>query len=117
MMKKKKVDYKDIVNNLWKTTISTDPDEDKILKKQIANTNFGMLEKSFNKTSKSCIFDAYGVAKYYQSIYGGTINTIIEYQEITEEILIKQYINFFFLIFFYYSIFDHILVKSFQFLL
>jgi hypothetical protein len=50
-----------------------------------------MLEKSFNKTSKSCIFDAYGVAKYYQSIYGGTINTIIEYQEITEEILIKQY--------------------------
>jgi hypothetical protein len=83
----KKVDYKDIVNNLWKTTISNDPDEDKILKKQIANTNFGMLEKSFNKTSKSCIFDAYGVAKYYQGQYGGTINTIIEYTETTTEYL------------------------------
>ena len=83
----KKVVYKDIVNNLWKTQISDDPDEDNILKKQTANTNFGMLEKSFNKTSKSCIFDSYGVAKYYQSQYGGNINTMTEYEEITSEYL------------------------------
>jgi hypothetical protein len=83
----KKVDYKNIVECLWKTEISDDPDEDKILKKQIANTNFGMLEKSFNKASKSCIFSSCGVAKYYQAQYGGNINSIVEYEHTTSEYL------------------------------
>ena len=41
----KKVPYKELIDELWKTPISPKPKEDKDIKKAISNTNFGMLEK------------------------------------------------------------------------
>ena len=77
----KKVNYKQMVLELWKTTISDDPQEDAALKKIIANTNFGMLEKQFNKNVKSTLFDTYEDAKWFQVKYGGTITLIKQYEE------------------------------------
>ncbi|MFM7988547.1 MAG: hypothetical protein ACKPKO_55465 [Candidatus Fonsibacter sp.] len=41
----KKVSYRSLVDELWKTPISDDPEEDAVLKNTIANCNYGMLEK------------------------------------------------------------------------
>ena len=41
----KKVSYKDLVEELWRTPISDDPEEGSVLKKTIANCNYGKLEK------------------------------------------------------------------------
>lgn len=54
-----------------------------MLKKQIANCNFGLLEKHVNKSHKSYIFESYAEAKFYQARYGGTINYIRQYEERT----------------------------------
>jgi len=78
----KKVDYRQIAEELFNTAISPDPEEDKVIKKMIANTNFGMLEKGTNRTQKSFLFDAYSQCKYYQSRYGGTINYLKRYKEV-----------------------------------
>ena len=42
--------YRRLVEELWKTPISDDPEEDAVLKKTIANCNYGMLEKQINRT-------------------------------------------------------------------
>ena len=52
------------------------------MKKEIANTNFGMLEKSFNNNQKSTLFSSYGVAKHYQGIYGGRITTLTQFKDV-----------------------------------
>ena len=46
----KKVNYRQLVEELWKTHISDDPEEDQVLKKTIANCNYGVLEKQLNRT-------------------------------------------------------------------
>jgi len=79
----KKVSYLQMVEELWKTPISDDPEEDAKLKKTIANCNFGMLEKQINKTVKSKIFDSYEDAKWFQVKYGGSIRIIKQYEERT----------------------------------
>jgi hypothetical protein len=61
----KKVDYRQIVEELWKTQISDDAEEDMIIKKRIANCNYGMMEKGVNRNQKSFIFDSYSEAKFY----------------------------------------------------
>ena len=63
----KKVNYRGLVEELWKTPISDDPEEDQVLKKTIANCNYGMLEKQFNRTQKSKLFDTYEDAKFFQA--------------------------------------------------
>ena len=78
----KKVDYRQIAEELFNTAISPDPEEDKVIKKMIANTNFGMLEKGINRNQKSYLFDAYSQCKYYQSRYGGAINSLKRYREV-----------------------------------
>jgi hypothetical protein len=45
----KKVDYKQIVDDLYNSKISDNTEEDKYIKKIIPNINFGLLEKSWNK--------------------------------------------------------------------
>jgi len=75
----KKVSYRQMVEELWKTHISDDPEEDARLKKTIANCNFGMLEKQINKTVRSKIFDTYEDAKWFQAKYGGSISIIKQY--------------------------------------
>ena len=77
----KKVEFKDIVDELFATELSPDIAEDMLLKKQIANTGYGMLEKGINKHQKSYLFDTYADAKHYQIKYGGTINFINQYEE------------------------------------
>ena len=70
-----------MVEELWKTPISDDPEEDAKLKKTIANCNFGMLEKQVNKTVKSKLFDTYEDAKWFQTKYGGSISFMKQYEE------------------------------------
>ncbi|MFM7989467.1 MAG: hypothetical protein ACKPKO_60150, partial [Candidatus Fonsibacter sp.] len=58
--------YRSLVEELWRTPISNDPEEDAVLKHTIANCNYGMLEKQINRTQKSNIFDTYEDAKFFQ---------------------------------------------------
>ena len=70
------VDYKSIVDNLWKTNISNNLGEDIKVKKLISNVNIGLLEKGTNKSQKSLVFDTLSEALYHQNLYGGRINKI-----------------------------------------
>ena len=47
---KKTGNYRGLVEELWKTPIRDDPEEDAVLKNTIANCNYGMLEKQINRT-------------------------------------------------------------------
>ena len=77
----KKVSYRSLVEELWRTPISDDPEEDAVLKNTIANCNYAMLEKQINRTQKSKIFDTYEDAKFFQLKYGGDITFIKQYEE------------------------------------
>ena len=71
-----KVDYKQIIDDLWAEQISADEQEDRRIKKTIANINFGLLEKSHNKGQKSRMFDTLTEVCHYQAIYGGRVYAI-----------------------------------------
>ena len=78
----KKVNYQQVVDYLWKTQISDDAEEDMLIKKRIANCNYGMMEKGVNRNQSSYIFDSYSEAKFYQIQYGGVINYIRQYEDV-----------------------------------
>ena len=84
-----KVNYKSIVDELWETQLGDDEDDDKQIKKKIANINFGMLEKSNNTAQRSDIFNSLREACHYQKEHGGRIyalhEDIHERDEETEE--------------------------------
>ena len=84
-----KVNYKSIVDELWETQLGDDEEDDKQIKKKIANINFGMLEKSNNTAQRSDIFNSLKEACYYQKEHGGRIyalhEDIHERDEETEE--------------------------------
>ena len=86
-----KVDYKQIIDDLWAEQISADEQEDRRIKKTIANINFGLLEKSHNKGQKSRMFDTFTEVCHYQAIYGGRVYAIdgiikdYSYTPLTEE--------------------------------
>ena len=84
-----KVNYKSIVDELWETQLGDDEDDDKQIKKKIANINFGMLEKSNNTAQRSVIFNSLKEACHYQRKHGGRIyaldEDIHERDEETEE--------------------------------
>ena len=71
-----KVDYKQIIDDLWAEQISADEQEDRRTKKTIANINFGLLEKSRNKGQKSRMFDTLTEVCHYQAVYGGRVYAI-----------------------------------------
>ena len=73
-----KVNYKSIVDELWETQLGDDDDDDKQIKKKIANINFGMLEKSNNTSQRSDIFNSLKEACYYQRKQGGRIYALEE---------------------------------------
>ena len=73
-----KVNYKSIVNELWETQLGDDEDDDKQIKKKIANINFGMLEKSNNTAQRSVIFNSLKEACHYQRKHGGRIYALEE---------------------------------------
>ena len=86
-----KVDYKQIIDDLWAEQISADEQEDRRIKKTIANINFGLLEKSRNKGQKSRMFDTLAEVCHYQAVYGGRVYAIdgiikdYSYTPLTEE--------------------------------
>jgi hypothetical protein len=49
----RKANDKSILADLYMSFVSADDDEDITLKKQVANTNFGLLERHINKNHKS----------------------------------------------------------------
>ena len=73
-----KVNYKSIVDELWETQLGDNDDDDKQIKKKIANINFGMLEKSNNTAQRSVIFNSLKEACYYQRKHGGRIYALEE---------------------------------------
>ena len=77
----KKVDYQTIVDELWKSKISDDEYIDTYITKLFGNINFGLLEKSQNKSQRSFVFDDLSELKHYQSEYGGRINIISKFLE------------------------------------
>jgi thymidine kinase len=72
----KPVNFKKIVDKLYKATISEDDDENVNLMKLIANVNIGMLEKNQNKKTKSFIYDTLEEARQKQQEYGGKISVV-----------------------------------------
>ena len=78
----KKVNYKDMVDELWKKKLSENREEDQLLKKTVVNVSFGVMEKQTNKAQKSKLFDSFEEAKFYDEKFGGTINFINQYKEI-----------------------------------
>ena len=83
-----KVDYKHIVNELWNTTISEDNEEDKCIKKLIANVNYGLLEKGGATDQKSTVFKNLKEALNYQAEYGGKIHKLTHFT--TEQITVDE---------------------------
>ena len=75
-----KVNYKKLVDDLWKLKFDEDDEKDKQKKKMIACINIGLLEKQTNKAKRSIVFSKMVDTFYYQEIYGGDINIIIEIQ-------------------------------------
>ena len=73
-----KVNYKKIVDELWKLKLDEDEEKDKLKKKMIACINIGLLEKQTNKAKKSIVFSKMVDAFYYQEKYGGDISIITE---------------------------------------
>ena len=77
----KRVDYKQIVQDLYETNIDDDEEMDKYCKKLIANVNCGLLGKSNNKAQKSKVFKTLSEARYHQGIYGGKISVLKRFTE------------------------------------
>ena len=61
-----KCNHQEIIDELWSMTISDDIDEDKYIKKLIANVNFGLLEKGGSTDQKSLLFKNLNEALDYQ---------------------------------------------------
>eukprot|EP00438_Fugacium_kawagutii_P018169 Skav234138 [mRNA] locus=scaffold1519:11582:14900:- [translate_table: standard] len=91
-----KVNYKEIVDELWNATLSKDTQEDKHIKKLIANVNFGLLEKGGSTNQKSLVFKNVNEAMEYQANYGGKLLKIndveVDMEEQEEEIKQSYYI-------------------------
>ncbi len=57
-----------------------------ISKKSKANVNIGVLEKSYNRKSKSFIFTKLSECQHYQAKYGGAIHIIQKLKQTEESI-------------------------------
>ena len=66
------------MDELWETQLGDDEDDDKQIKKKIANINFGMLEKANNTAQRSVIFNSLKEACHYQRKHGGRIYALEE---------------------------------------
>ena len=76
-----KVAYENIVSELFQSSnkLSESDEENNALKKIIAHVQFGLLEKSYNKQSKSFVFDTIEECNHYRIKYGGKMNYIEEF--------------------------------------
>ena len=78
------VDYKKLIDTLYATHISDNSDEDKNIKKLIANVSIGLLEKLNNKASMSKIFTDSQEANLYRREIGGSVIPIFQTIETNE---------------------------------
>jgi hypothetical protein len=78
----KSIDTKTIIDTLYDTEISPNPEEDKTIKKLIANVNFGLLEKSTNKSQVSKLYETLSEARCSQEKYGGRIQLLSRGHEV-----------------------------------
>ena len=83
-----KVEHTNIVNELWNTNISEDNEEDKCIKKLVANVNYGLLEKGGATDQKSTVFKNLKEALNYQAEYGGKIHELTHFT--TEQITVDE---------------------------
>ena len=81
----KKVSYCELVEELFQSHISDDSEEDKLIKKTIVNTNYGMREKQISRNQTSKLFHTHEEAKLVQLKYRGASTSLQEYLEITNE--------------------------------
>ena len=72
----KKVDYAQLVDELYETKIADDAQQDVYIKKLIANVNIGLLEKCSNKKSVGYLFQELSECKFDNAQYGGVIHSI-----------------------------------------
>ena len=73
-----KCNYTELTKELWNNKISDDDDEDKQIKKLIANVNYGLLEKGGSTDQKSIPFKDLKEAVDYQTEYGGRLYKLEE---------------------------------------
>ncbi|MFM7985446.1 MAG: hypothetical protein ACKPKO_39640, partial [Candidatus Fonsibacter sp.] len=83
------VSYESIVSELYHYihNLSDSDEEHNALKNCIAHVQFGLLEKSYNKQSKSFVFDTIEECNHYRIKYGGRVNYI---KEFTSETVCKE---------------------------
>ena len=86
--KRHDVDYSTLVEELWKDTISDDVDEDKMIKKTIANVNIGLLEKLGSTDIKSIPFKTVEEALHHQEEFGGKL---YKFERETIEVMDDEY--------------------------
>jgi hypothetical protein len=80
----KKVDYANLVKELYETKISDNDDHDVYIKKLVANVNIGLLEKCFNRKSVGYLFFNYDECKFYQAQHGGTIHSVQQIADLSK---------------------------------
>ena len=68
--------YENIVSELYQNSnkLSDSDEENNALEKIIEPIQYGILEKSYNKHSKSCILDTIEACNHYRIKYGGNMN-------------------------------------------
>ena len=78
------VNFKNLVDELYKVKIDNDDDFDKILKKSIVNVSTGLLERKYNKKSNVSLFFNYDDAYNYARLFKGKVKPIIKYKDIVK---------------------------------
>ena len=79
-----RVNYKELIGELWDKHISSDDHLDKLIKKLIANVNIGLLERTGSTDQKSVVFKNLTEACDFKATHGGKIHKLTEY-ELTDD--------------------------------
>ncbi len=72
----KKVDYKNLVEELYAFPISGSFQTDVYIKKLVANVNIGLLEKGMNRRTAGYFFKDLTECNHFQAQHGGVVHQI-----------------------------------------
>ena len=72
----KKVNYKELVEELYGFPISGNAQTDVYIKKLIANVNIGLLEKGMNRRAAGYLFKDLTECNHFQAQHGGVVHQI-----------------------------------------
>ena len=87
-----KVNYKEIINELWELKISNDEDLDKQIEKLIVNMNIELLEKTAGTSQKSVLLKNLNEALNFQQQNGGKNHKLSDVEVHEGEIKTLSYI-------------------------